>query len=131
MGLFDDVVGKLAGQGQGGPQASLAQAALGMLGGNGLQGLVQAFTSKGLGDIVSSWVGTGANLPVSPQQIQHALGGGQLEQLARSAGVDPQTAATHLSQLLPGLVDKLTPNGSIPAGGALEQGLGALRSLFK
>ncbi len=131
MGLLDELAGKLTGQASGGGQAPLAQAVLGMLGGNGLSGLVQAFTSKGLGDVVSSWVSTGANLPVSPAQIQQALGGGQLEQVARAAGIDPATAATHLSQLLPGIVDQLTPNGSVPSSNALEEGLSALRGLLR
>ncbi|MBI2779891.1 MAG: hypothetical protein HYX62_08980 [Gammaproteobacteria bacterium] len=79
MGLFDHIageaIGKLTGQGSG--QSSLLDGVMDMLNNNqagGIGGLVQSFKDKGLGDIVSSWIGTGSNLPISPEQIQQALG---------------------------------------------------------
>jgi uncharacterized protein YidB (DUF937 family) len=129
MGLFDDLKG-MAGSVLGGAagQSPIARSVLDMFGhGGGLSGLVQAFEQKGLGDIVHSWVGTGQNLPVSPQQIQQALGP-QVAQMAAQHGITTEAATKALSQILPGLVDHLTPNGQLPAGTALEQGLSALRS---
>jgi len=131
MGLFDDLKG-LAGSmlgGAGGAGGSpIAKSVLDMLGqGGGLGSLVQAFQQKGLGDIVGSWVGTGQNLPVSPQQIQQALGP-QISQMAAQHGITTDAVTKTLAQVLPGLVDHLTPNGQLPAGNALEQGLSALRS---
>lgn len=125
MGLMDQVgqaVGGLLG-GQSG-QNPLLQAVTSLLGNNsslgGLAGLVQAFQKNGLGEIVNSWVSTGQNLPASPQQIEQGLGGDLLKQLAGKAGLSPQDASAQLSNLLPNLVDKLTPNGKIEAG-PLEQ----------
>jgi uncharacterized protein YidB (DUF937 family) len=88
---------------------------------------VQTLQKNGLADIVNSWVGTGANLPVSPQQIQQGLGSDLLKQLAAKAGISPEVAGSQLAALLPGLVDKLTPEGRIPDGKLLEQGLSLLK----
>lgn len=125
MGLMDhmgQVVGGLLG-GQSG-QNQLLQAVTSLLGNNsnlgGLAGLVQAFQKNGLSEIVNSWVSTGHNLPVTPQQIEQGLGSDLLKQLAGKAGLSPQDASAQLSNLLPNLVDKLTPNGKIEAG-PLEQ----------
>lgn len=102
-------------------QNPLMQALTGLLGQNssvgGLAGLVQTFQKNGLGEIVNSWVSTGKNLPVTPQQIQQGLGGDLLKQLATKAGISTEAAGTQLAGLLPDLVDKLTPTGKIEAGG--------------
>lgn len=121
-------LGSLAG-GQSG-DAGLG-AALGLLNGSGgLTGLVQAFQSKGLGDIVQSWVGTGQNMPISAEQIQSALGTQQLSQFASKAGVAPEAAGSMLAGLLPSVVDKLTPTGQLPADNEIP-GLDMLKGLFK
>ena len=80
----------------------------------GLSGLLQQFHDKGLGSLVSSWVSTGQNLPISADQIQHVLGSEQVKELAAKAGIAPDAASSHLAQLLPMLIDKLTPNGQVP-----------------
>lgn len=125
MGLMDQLgqaVGGMMG-GQGG-QNSLLQVLASLLGKDsaigGLDGLVQAFQKNGLGDIVNSWVSTGQNLPVTPSQIEQGLGGDLLSQLAGKAGLSSGAVSSQLAGLLPDLVDKLTPNGKIEAGG-LEQ----------
>lgn len=125
MGLMDQmgqVVGDLLG-GQS-TQNPLLQAVNSLLGNNsnlgGLAGLVQAFQKNGLGEIVNSWVSTGQNMPVSPQQIEQGLGSDVLRQLASNAGLSPQDASSQLSNLLPNLIDKLTPNGKIESD-PLEQ----------
>jgi uncharacterized protein YidB (DUF937 family) len=108
------------------------QAGGGALGGlGGLAGLVQQLQKGGLADQVGSWVSTGQNLPVSPEQLQGALGNDMLGQLAQSVGLDAGQAAGPLAQLLPQVVDALTPNGQLPTGGAdlgslLPQVLGKL-----
>ncbi len=97
----------------------------------GLSGLVQQFHDKGLGGLVSSWVGTGQNLPVSADQLQHVLGSEQVKEIAAKAGISPDMVTSHLSQLLPMLIDKMTPNGQVPQGGSsiLEEGMGMLKNL--
>jgi uncharacterized protein YidB (DUF937 family) len=119
MGLFDSIVGAVAGgAGQGGG-AEMVGALLQQVGGEqGLQGLVQQFSQGGLGEVVQSWIGTGQNLPVSADQIAQVLGNGQLAQLAQQFGLNPDTVATQLAQFLPGVVDQLTPQGQLPSGGA-------------
>ena len=67
----------------------------------GLSGLLQQFHDKGLGGLVSSWVSTGQNLPISADQIQHVLGSEQVKELAAKAGISPDAVSSHLSQLLP------------------------------
>lgn len=122
MGLMDQL-GQAAGGmlgGQGG-QNSLLQAVAGLLGKDssigGLVGLVQAFQKNGLGEIVDSWVSTGKNLQVAPNQIEQVLGSDLLSQLAGKAGFSSGAASSQLAGILPDLVDKLTPNGKIEAGG--------------
>ena len=96
----------------------------------GLQGLLESFKQKGLGDVASSWVSTGQNLPVSSAQVQQVLGQGQIQQIAQKLGLDSSQVSEGLSKLLPEVIDKLTPKGSIPSEDLLGEGLGALKKLF-
>lgn len=133
MGLLDELVGKATGMlggAQGGEGQGLLDEVMGMLSGGqggGLSGLVQNFKDKGLGDIVSSWVGTGENLPINADQIKEGLGSETIRNLAAKVGISPDDLSTQLSQFLPGIVDKLTPDGAIPEGGLLEKGLEFLK----
>lgn len=133
MGLLDELVGKATGMlggAQGGEGQGLLDEVMGMLSGGqggGLGGLVQNFKDKGLGDIVSSWVGTGENLPINADQIKEGLGSETIRNLAAKVGISPDDLSTQLSQFLPGVIDKLTPDGTIPEGGLLEKGLEFLK----
>lgn len=130
MGLLDSVVGALAG-GQSGGNNALLETVLQLINNpqtGGLAGLVQSFRQGGLGEIVNSWVSTGANLPISPEQIQRVLGNSSLQGLAAQLGVSPEQASGSLAELLPQVVDQLTPNGQVPQGGDLmAQGLDLLK----
>jgi uncharacterized protein YidB (DUF937 family) len=133
MGMFDDIVGKAEGMfgGSGGADSGLIKGVMDLISskqGGGLSGLVESFKQKGLGEIVSSWVGTGPNAPISPDQVKQGMGNERMEQVAAKAGISTDEAASKLSQHLPNIVDKLTPNGTIPEGGMLDQGLEFLRS---
>jgi uncharacterized protein YidB (DUF937 family) len=117
----------------GGEQSGLVDGLLGLLSpadgqGGGLQGLVQTLKDRGLGDIVSSWVGTGQNLPISAEQLQGGLGANLIGQLASKAGISGEEASAKLAELLPMLVDKLTSDGQMPESGLLQQGLAMLRN---
>lgn len=92
----------------------------------GVTGLVQKFHDNGLGHVVESWIGTGSNQTISPDQVHQIFGSGQVQALAQQLGIDPAHAAAGLAQILPGLVDKLTPNGQVPAAGELEQNLASV-----
>jgi uncharacterized protein YidB (DUF937 family) len=95
MGLLDQVVGALGGMqggGQGGGQAELVNAVLGMLGqGGGLGELVGRFQQGGLGDVVSSWISTGQNLPISADQLRSVLGQDTLDGLTQKTGMNGVT----------------------------------------
>lgn len=80
----------------------------------GLQGLLGQLQSAGLGDQVSSWVGTGSNESVDPQKIAEALGPQEVDDLAQQSGMSPTEVTAGLSQILPGLVDQLSPGGQLP-----------------
>jgi uncharacterized protein YidB (DUF937 family) len=79
-----------------------------------LDGLVDRFRQGGFEDIINSWIGTGANRPIAPEQMQRALGAGTVDQLANETGMSRDDLLAQLSQLLPGVVDKLTPHGQLP-----------------
>jgi uncharacterized protein YidB (DUF937 family) len=138
-GLAGALGGMLGGQGGAGALGSVLG---GMLGGNqapqggnmagGLGGLLEAFTKNGMGAQADSWQSTGANLPINADQISqvlNSLGGGSgggmadiLGQLAGQAGVSREDAAGHLSEMLPSLVDKLTPNGQVGDTSGMDLG---------
>ena len=72
------------------------------------------------GQISAHGVGGSKNLPISPDQIAQVLGSDKVQQLATAAGIDPSAMSGHLAQLLPQLINHLTPNGQVPAGGAQD-----------
>ena len=81
---------------------------------SGLGGLLSKLQQSGHGDIANSWVGSGQNQPISPTQLGSALGPDIVSTLAQKTGLSEQELTTQLSQLLPGIVDKLTPKGRLP-----------------
>jgi uncharacterized protein YidB (DUF937 family) len=80
----------------------------------GLQGLIDKFHSNGLGGIVSSWISREANQAISPDQIKQVLGDEKIGAIASKLGISPDEASAKLSQLLPSVIDRLTPGGSVP-----------------
>ena len=152
MGLLDSVLGSvMGGQPQTGASSGgfgslismvannpqLMQAVTGMLSNDGTQGglggLVAKFQQAGLGDVVRSWIGNGQNQPVSGDQLTKVLGADTLTGLAEKIGMSQDDAAGQLSNILPGLIDKLTPQGQAPAGGLGNAGdlMGMLGSLLQ
>ena len=79
----------------------------------GLSGLQNMFQQKGLGGLVSSWIGSGQNLPISADQLQSVLHSDALQQIAQKHGIDPSQLTSMMSSLLPHVVDKMTPNGAV------------------
>ena len=94
------------------PGGGFGDAAGGLVG--GLGGLLDRLTSAGHGQVAQSWVGTGPNTPIQPSQLGGALGQTTVSELARQAGMSEQDLLAQLSQVLPGVVDKLTPQGQVP-----------------
>ena len=123
MGTLDSLLQQVKGELSGGTeqQHRIASSLITQLSsGGGLASLVQSFTASGLGQQVKSWIGTGANLPVTAQQIQQALGSDRIRQLATEHGIDPQQISAHLAQILPVVVDKLTPNGQVQGASVVD-----------
>jgi uncharacterized protein YidB (DUF937 family) len=155
MGLLDSVLGSVMGGQQAGATGTgsagglgglismvahnpqLMQAVTGMLsndgGHGGLGGLMAKFQQAGLGDVVGSWVGSGQNQPVSGEQLTEVLGEDTMAGLANKLGTSQGDAASQLSTILPGLIDKLTPHGTAPSGGLGDSSdlMGMLGSLLQ
>jgi uncharacterized protein YidB (DUF937 family) len=123
-GIPGMLMGLLGGQGaatQGGAGGMLG----GLLGGGGgsaggLGQLVNMFEQQGMGHIAQSWVGNGANQPVSPDQLHQVLGADQVQQMASQTGMQPNDLLSRLSQMLPNAVHQATPDGQLPASGGSE-----------
>lgn len=83
----------------------------------GLDGLIEGFRRGGLGEVVESWIGHGQNRPVQPTQLAEALGPDTLGTLERATGMNRDTLLTQLAQVLPEVINGLTPQGRVPGEG--------------
>jgi uncharacterized protein YidB (DUF937 family) len=108
MGMLDGLLGGMVGAGMVSVVSSIIEKH------GGLQGVVSEFEKNGLGNTVKSWVGTGPNDAISPDEVHRALGPDLLRQLSEKSGLSVQDLAQKLAQVLPQAVDNLTPNGAIP-----------------
>lgn len=141
MSLLGSLIGGVLGQVLGGGQnnagnnplmgiiGSLLQGGGGAAGGagGGLQNLINELSQGGLGREVNSWVSTGQNLPVSGDALRKALGQGRLQQMAQQSGLSMDELVGGLSNHLPNVVDKLTPEGKLPEPGSLDEMLKAFQ----
>ncbi|WP_374203480.1 YidB family protein [Streptomyces antimicrobicus] len=126
--VLGSLLGGLLGGGPGGSAAAggnvLGSLLGGLLGGGGaraadgnpLGGLLDMLAKAGLADQAQSWIGTGDNEPLTPDQVKQALPDDTLQQAARQAGVSPDQAADQIARQLPQVVDQLTPEGQVPSG---------------
>jgi uncharacterized protein YidB (DUF937 family) len=132
MSFLEDMAGKEVSGMLANSSNTLASSVMQMINNQpgGLSGLLTQFHEKGFGGLVSSWVGSGQNLPISAEQVESVLGCEQVKELAAKAGISPDVVSSHLAQLLPMLVDKMTPNGQVPQNSSLvEEGMGMLKNL--
>ena len=117
--------------GGGNKKDDLMSSIMQLLGGQGgLQNLINQFDAKGLGDIIGSWVSTGQNKSITADQIQNVFGSDALSGIASKLGLNVNDLSSQLSNLLPDVVDKLTPNGKVPEGDILSQASDLLGGLF-
>jgi uncharacterized protein YidB (DUF937 family) len=155
MGLFDSVLGSVLG---GSAQNAGAQGGAGGLGSiismvasnpqlvqvitsmlsndgaqGGLNGLIEKFNQAGLGNVVASWIGNGQNQPIGGDQLTQVLGSGTMSDIAAKLGMGQGETADQLANLLPGLVDQLTPKGAAPQSGLGDTGdlMGMLGGLLR
>lgn len=131
MNILDSLLSGLAGNSSmsasGSPASGssmmgpLLQVALQMLASNGSAGglgsLIQQFQRAGMGPQMDSWISTGQNMPISPDQLMQVFGRGQMQQMAAGSGLDADQLSGGLAGMLPQLIDHLTPSGQVPAAG--------------
>jgi len=133
MNLLSSIASLAGGSGASGGAMALLPALLAQVQKypGGLGGLVEAFQKGGLGEVVASWIGTGPNLPVSGEQLRGVLGNPMIDEIAQASGQGSAEVLDVLSRFLPQAIDKLTPDGQLPKGEALNAGslLGLLSSL--
>jgi uncharacterized protein YidB (DUF937 family) len=135
MSLLNSIVGQVAGALEGSVPGGQAHPGLLdvvsslMTQGGGLQGLVNQFEQQGLGHVVSSWIGTGENLAITPDQVQAVLGEPHIAAVAAKLGLSPADVTNQLAGLLPHAVDSVTPAGAVPQGNLLTEALSAFTSL--
>ena|SRR5215510_8702583 len=108
MGMFDGLLGGIVGAGM----VSVLNNVLEQHG--GVQGVVDQFEKNGLGPTVRSWVSTGPNQSISPEDVHRTLGPELLQQLSQKSGLSVEELTAKLAHVLPQAVDKLTPDGTIP-----------------
>jgi uncharacterized protein YidB (DUF937 family) len=107
MGMLDGLLGGVVG----GEMATVVNGLIQQHG--GVQGIIAQMEQQGLGNTVRSWVGTGPNLPISADQVHQALGSDTVKAMAAKIGMTPEDLTAKLSQILPGVIDKLTPGGVV------------------
>jgi len=135
MGLLDDVVGAALGKSGSGLSSPIAMALMALLASRmsasaqtpqgslgGLGALIDRFRNNGFEDAINSWIGTGQNQAISPGQLHQALGQETVEDLSQQTGLSHGDLLSQLSNILPGVVDKLTPNGRLPNDAELLPG---------
>jgi len=150
MGLLDALIGNVLGSGLGGNQRQdpLGSVLGGLAGGNqaqsgnmllqvallllqqngGLEGVLNRFRQGGLGQQADSWVGTGQNMNISTNELQQIFGSSTLRDLASQLGMPEEQANSTMVQVLPELINQLTPQGQVPENGddEIAQGLSML-----
>ncbi len=131
MGMLSQIIGGMlasrAASGKSSPLMSVLMALLAAKSGGagammgGLGGLVERFRRNGQGNVMNSWIGTGENEPIAPDQLENALGADTVNDLARESNMPREDLLTQLSQMLPGVVDKLTPQGRMPERSEMDR----------
>jgi uncharacterized protein YidB (DUF937 family) len=126
MGLLDSVIGALSGVRGSGGRGDTLGAVLGLLAddgdGPGVARLAERFEDAGLSEVFASWVRCGANLPVDSDDLQRVLGADTMENVTEQLGLSSRLAADRLSQMLPYVLDRLTPDGALPEDGLGDRG---------
>jgi uncharacterized protein YidB (DUF937 family) len=124
MGILGQLLGGLASGSNASPGSAGALESL-LVGQQpgGLAGLIERFAANGLGDAVQSWIGSGPNQPVEPDQVEQALGSEHIDALAARTNLPRDTLLQIVAEHLPALIDRMTPHGRLP--GAIEPASGS------
>ncbi|OIQ99120.1 hypothetical protein GALL_188570 [mine drainage metagenome] len=115
MGLFDSLAGAVLSK-VGGEQGKMAQIAMDLFNQNGgLPGILEKFQQNGMAEQAASWVSKGTNLPITAEQITSVLGSSVVAEIATKFGISPELLSSNIAENLPNMVDKMTPDGVVPA----------------
>jgi uncharacterized protein YidB (DUF937 family) len=135
-GGLDDIIGALTGSGSdtrgnapgglGGLLGSLLPAMGALLAGGGLQKVLAGLQANGLEAQTKSWLGPGDNKPISGTDVRNAVGEEQLAKIAGQLGISEDDAAAAVAQILPAVVDRVSPDGKLPPADQLDPALRAL-----
>jgi uncharacterized protein YidB (DUF937 family) len=80
----------------------------------GLGDLLKQFQQAGKGDVADSWVSTGPNKGLAPDEVEQAVGADNIAELSERTGLSREELLQRLSTTIPHAVDKLTPEGRLP-----------------
>jgi uncharacterized protein YidB (DUF937 family) len=116
--------GGSGGSGMGAAAAVLAPMVAGFLKGGGLEKLLSGFKQAGMEKQAASWVGKGPNEPISPQQVEQVVAPEQIDEVASELGVSHEQAAGVLAEVIPAVVDGVTPGGEVPSTEELAAKIG-------
>jgi uncharacterized protein YidB (DUF937 family) len=125
-GGVQDMLGGLMGGGGGGGMGALVPVLGGLLAGGGLNKIMGGLKANGLSAQADSWVGTGANQPVSAGDVEKVVGKEEMQKIAQQLGVSESEAAEAVSKALPEVVDKVSPDGKLPPDQDLDDAFGKL-----
>ncbi len=132
MSMFDSVINESSQKfGLGDKAGSLLSSLLSLMtdqSRGGFAGFLDRFRTAGLGEAVNSWIGNGNNLSISNEQVETALGTDTINLMAQQAGADVETTKSALGTMIPGVVDRLTPEGAIPTEDDLLSRIGGFLS---
>jgi uncharacterized protein YidB (DUF937 family) len=129
MGLFDSLASSMLGK-LGGEKGAIAQVAVDLFNQNGgLAGVLEKFKAAGFADEVASWVGKGANLQISAEQVTQVLGSATIQSAANKLGINASEISAKIAEYLPQVIDRMTPNGEVgkDSGNLLATLLGMLK----
>ena len=135
MSFMDSITGGIAEQlkGQSGGQGNVLSAAMQLMNSpeiGGPVGMAQALAKQGQGDVVTSWISTGKNLPISPDALLKLFGQEKIHQLASGMGMSIPSLLSGLTVVLPEMINKLSPAGSLPSNREAHDTLGELAKSF-
>ena len=129
MGLFDSLASSMLGK-LGGEKGAIAQVAVDLFNQNGgLPGVLEKFKAAGFANEVASWVGKGANLQISAEQVTQVLGSATIQSAANKLGINASEISAKIAEYLPQVIDRMTPNGEVgkDSGNLLATLLGMLK----
>ncbi len=128
MDILGSVTSALGGDGKGNILGAILELVQNQSG--GINGLIAKFKANGLGDVIESWLGNGENKSISTGQVQNIFGSDAIKNIASKFGLNTDSLASQISELLPTVIDKLSPGGKMPEGDLLSKGADLLGGMF-